>query len=115
MHELSLVQALSALVDAECAERGARAKAVRIAVGELASVEPSLLVLAWEDAAPQHGTLTVDFCAARQTCATCGDVADRQPGSWLRLCPTCGSPLRVSGGDELELVEIDFEEDPVRC
>lgn len=115
MHELSLVQALATLVDAACAERGARAQAVRIAIGELASVEPSLLVLAWESAAPRHGALIVDFCAARQTCAACGDVEDRQPGSWLRLCPTCGAPLRVAGGDELELVEIDFEEAPVRC
>lgn len=115
MHELSLVQALARLVDAECRARGARARAVRVEIGELASVEPALLALAWDCAAPEHGRLLVDHCPARQVCVDCGEVAERQPGSWLRLCPHCESPLRVEGGDELELVEIDFEEQPLPC
>jgi Zn finger protein HypA/HybF involved in hydrogenase expression len=115
MHELSLVQALARLVDDECAERRARARSVRIAVGELESVEPSSLAHAWSAVAERHGELVVDYEPARQVCASCGPILDRQPGSWLRLCPQCGSPLAVEGGRALELVEIDFQPENVPC
>lgn len=109
MHELSIAEELLRL----CGERlaaGERLASVHVAIGELASVEPDLLRFAWQ--AVVAGTchadsrLDIDWHAARQTCRTCGDVADRQPGSWLRLCPQCQQPLQVVGGDELDLLEV---------
>ena len=121
MHELSIASELWRM----CEERRQRARAgpvrhVRVAVGELASLEPELLAHAWEAVVGEGGArLTIDWHPARQTCASCGDVAERQPGSWLRLCPVCWTPLRVVGGSELDLVEIEFvgtpSEEPSAC
>ncbi|MCC6409324.1 MAG: hydrogenase maturation nickel metallochaperone HypA [Planctomycetes bacterium] len=120
MHELSIVEGLLKLVLADRAERGPSdraVRAVRVAIGELASVEPTQLAHAWQSVASEHGELVVEWCRARQVCATCGEVPERQPGSWLRLCPACGDPLRVEGGDELDLVEIEYanENGALRC
>lgn len=118
MHEVSVAEALWRLCQAERDQRApyesSHISRVRIDVGELASVEPTLLALAWQQVASETGEaappLDVRWCAARQTCTACGEVAERQPGSWLRLCPDCNRPLRVEGGDELDLVELEFEE-----
>ena len=77
MHELSIAEALLAL----CRERlqpGDRLVRVRIAVGELASIEPDQLQFAWQavvaDGDHAAAELAIDWHAARQTCGTCGDV-----------------------------------------
>jgi len=78
---------------------------VQVMVGELSSVEPDLLVYAWEAAtkgSPEEGsTLKVLWQPARQNCAACGVVEERAAGTWLRLCPRCDLPLQVVGGDDL--------------
>jgi hydrogenase nickel insertion protein HypA len=115
VHELSIALKLWELCQADRAAHGeASIQSVRIAVGELASVDPKMLEYAWTDVAAGAGVaapaLTIAWCPVRQSCARCGEVAERQAGSWLRLCPTCAEPLRVEGGDELDLLGIDFEE-----
>jgi hydrogenase nickel insertion protein HypA len=112
VHELSIAEALFGL----CRERvpaGERLTIVRIAVGELASIEPDQLQFAWEavTAGGDHAgaRLEVDWRPARQTCATCGEVAERQPGTWLRVCPHCELPLQIDGGHELDLLELEVE------
>lgn len=118
MHEVSVASALWKMCREERDQRAPfesrHIARVRIDVGELASVEPRLLELAWREVAREPGEpaphLEVRACPARQTCTACGEVAERQPGSWLRLCPNCDRPLRVEGGDELDLVELVFEE-----
>jgi hydrogenase nickel incorporation protein HypA/HybF len=103
--------------EATDANGGGRLTSVTVAVGELSAIEPDLLSFAWE-AATAGGSdagskLLVEWHPARQTCAACGVVADRAPGSWLRLCPACGLPLRIEGGDELDVLHVDIsQEDP---
>ncbi|PWB78729.1 MAG: hydrogenase maturation nickel metallochaperone HypA [Holophagae bacterium] len=92
-----------------------RIESVRVAVGELTAVEPELLRFAWEAvvAGGRHAgsTLDVVWCPATQLCSQCGDVKDRAAGSWLRICPACGRPLEVTGGDELDVLELRFTPD----
>jgi hydrogenase nickel incorporation protein HypA/HybF len=115
MHELSLAVEIHRLAREAVAGCGpGQIEIVRIAVGELSAVEPDILGFAWEatvagteDAASR---LDVDFRPARQTCRACGEIADRAPGSWLRLCPRCGDTLIVSGGDDLDVLSVVFEE-----
>lgn len=109
MHELSIAQELMAL----CHQRllpGQQIVRVAVAVGELASVEPELLRFAWQAvvSGTEHVAAEIDITwyPARQHCSDCGEVAERQPGSWLRLCPRCQQPLHVTGGDQLDLVEV---------
>lgn len=91
---------------------GGRLEEVRVAVGELAAIEPDLLRFAWEAvvaAGPDAACrLEVEWRPARQLCASCGEEKPRAAGSWLRLCPDCGQPLQIEGGDELDILHVSF-------
>jgi hydrogenase nickel incorporation protein HypA/HybF len=115
VHEMGLAAEIHRIArDATAGHGLVRLERVRLAVGELAAVEPDLLDFAWKAltaGGPDEGAvLQVDWRRARQTCAACGDVAERAPGSWLRLCPECGGVLHVEGGDELDVLQVVFEE-----
>jgi len=95
------------------ANGGGRLQQARLAVGELSAVEPELLVFAWEavvaDSPDVGSELVIEWRPAVQHCSACGEVKERAEGSWLRLCPDCGLPLQISGGDELDVLQISFE------
>jgi Zn finger protein HypA/HybF involved in hydrogenase expression len=95
------------------AHGGGRLQQARLAVGELSAVEPELLVYAWEavvEDGPDAGAeLVIEWRSADQRCANCGEAKDRASGSWMRLCPDCGMPLEVLGGDELDVLDLSFE------
>jgi hydrogenase nickel incorporation protein HypA/HybF len=115
MHETALAAEILKIARASAAANGGgRLTAVSIVVGELSAVEPSLIAFAWEAVTSgtddAGSTLEVEFRPARQTCRVCGDVPERAAGSWLRLCPRCQEPLRVEGGDELDVARVTFEE-----
>ena len=78
------------------ARGGERLDEVRVAVGELSAVEPELLAFAWEaviaDGPDAGARLDVEWHPARQRCPECGDVVERQPGSWLRCVRTARAP-----------------------
>ncbi len=113
MHELSLATE----VHRACRQRineagGGRLERVSLAVGELSAVEPELLAFAWEavvQGGPDEGALLdVEWRPARQRCESCGDIPERAPGTWLRLCPHCERPLLVEGGGELDILRFSY-------
>jgi hydrogenase nickel incorporation protein HypA/HybF len=91
---------------------GGSLELARVAVGELSAVVPELLEFAWQAVVaegPDSGArLEIEWHPARQLCSRCGELAERQPGSWLRLCPQCSDPLKLEGGQELDLVSLSF-------
>jgi len=95
------------------AHGGGRLQQARLAVGELSAVEPDLLVYAWEaviEESPDTGAeLVIEWHPAIQHCGACGESKDRATGSWMRLCPDCGMPLEVTGGSELDVIDLSFE------
>jgi hydrogenase nickel incorporation protein HypA/HybF len=95
---------------------GGPLESVTVVIGELAAVEPELLEFAWratvEGTTDAQARLFIDWRAARQICSRCGEIRERMPGSWLRLCPRCEEPLAVSGGDELEVRTVAFSDAP---
>ncbi len=116
MHELSLATEIHRTCRATIDARGGgQLDSVRVAIGELAAVEPELLVYAWEavvaDGPDAGARLEVEWHPARQTCPVCGDVKEREPGTWLPICPTCGGPVRVEGGDELDVIDLSYTPD----
>ena len=94
---------------------GGRLERVRLAVGELSAVEPELLVYAWEavvaETSDAAAELEVVWHRANQHCSVCDEAKERSEGSWLRVCPDCGMPLQVDGGDELDILDLTFESD----
>ncbi len=116
VHEMSIALEIQRVCRDAVRQHGAgRIESVRVAVGELTAIEPDLLRFAWEavvaDGPHAGSTLEVVWCPAIQRCSTCGDVKDRTAGSWLRICPACGRPLEVKGGDELDVLELRFTPD----
>ena len=115
MHETGLVAEIHRIARAVADEHGGGPlESVTVAVGDLAAVEPPLLEFAWRaavDGGKDDGAvLLVEWERARQDCPNCGEVPERAPGSWLRLCPRCGEPLRVTGGDALDVLRVVFTE-----
>jgi len=115
VHEIGLAAEIHRIARAVADDNGGGPlEAVTVAVGDLAAVEPPLLEFAWravvEGTADAGAALIVEWERARQDCAACGEIAGRAPGSWLRLCPTCGEPLRVTGGDALDVLRVAFSD-----
>ena len=111
MHEMGIaLEVLRVCREVAEANGGGRIERVRMDIGELAAIEPDLLMFAWEAATsdgPDAGaTLEVSWHPAVQRCATCGETKSRSEGSWLRICPDCGMPLEVSGGDQLDVIDV---------
>ncbi len=113
MHELSIAMALYEACKKEPHRPEEFLVEVRVLIGEFAGVQPDLLEFAWKACireTPDEGaTLEIQYEVARQVCDQCGPVGERQPGSWLRLCPHCGCPLRIEGGHELDIIALCFE------
>jgi hydrogenase nickel incorporation protein HypA/HybF len=115
MHETAIaLEILRASQEAVAQHGGGKLVRVKVAVGELAAVEPELLRYAWEAAtagtSAAGAQLEVAFCPAVQRCPSCGPVP-REPGAWVPLCLSCGAPLLVEGGTELDLLQVEFEPD----
>jgi hydrogenase nickel incorporation protein HypA/HybF len=113
MHEMSIATEIYRLSREAMEEGGGvRLESVAVAVGDRTGVEPELLSFAWEALTTGTGdagaTLEVEWHPARQLCENCGEVAERAPGSWLRLCPRCEGVLRLEGGDQLDLLRVSF-------
>jgi hydrogenase nickel incorporation protein HypA/HybF len=112
MHELGLAHDVLRACAAEV-PAAARLTRVRLAVGDLAAVEPELLRFGWQavtEGGPHAGSaLEIEWRPARQVCEACGEVPERAAGSWLRLCPHCERPLRIEGGQELDVLDLTYE------
>jgi Zn finger protein HypA/HybF involved in hydrogenase expression len=96
--------------------RGGPLDSVTVAIGDLAIIDPDLLESAWKTivagSADAGARLIIDWRAAKQICPRCGEIRERVPGSWLRLCPHCEEPLAISGGDERDVRTITFSDGP---
>jgi hydrogenase nickel incorporation protein HypA/HybF len=113
MHELGIATEVHRLCRARLARLGAvRLERVTLRVGELAAVETDLLRYAWEAAVAggpdAAAVLEVEWCPARQVCDACGTAMARAAHAWIPSCPRCGGPLRIEGGQELDLLEFSY-------
>ena len=118
MHETGIaVEVLHGALKAAVEELGGNSAIklvkVRVAVGELSSVDPELLKHAWEavveDSAHCGAQLDVRWCPVDRMCPSCNESNQSADGSWLQICPDCHGPLAVEGGCELDLESVEFE------
>ena len=111
MHELSLIQALFAEVEAQLAPHaGATVLALHVRVGELAGVDPELFRSAYEVCRSGGRLATAElellFEPAEWKCSAC--QLDIARGSVL-ACFSCGAPARLARGGGIFLDRIEAE------
>lgn len=111
MHEYSIVDLL--IDSATRHAREARATSVtklRVSIGELAGVDPSLLKKAFdtfrERTICERAELEIARIPAAWECDRCASPISR--GSLL-ACPACGSAAKLATGGELFLDRVEME------
>jgi hydrogenase nickel incorporation protein HypA/HybF len=113
MHEMGIAMEIHRCCREAAREHGlGRIAKVRLKVGDLAAVEPDLIKFAWRavihDGPDMGAELEIVWIPATQFCSECNELKNRSEGSWLRLCPDCGLPLIVEGGDELDILDFEY-------
>lgn len=116
MYELSVAQELYCSSRARADEIGARElEVVRVAVGELAGVDPELLAAAWKfvtaESADENARMEIVRVDARQVCPQCGTVPERKLNVYPGYCEGCRCHMRIENGDQIELLEIRFQQE----
>ena len=111
MYELNLAQELYCRSRARADESGARElELVRVGVGELAGVSPSLLRSAWRfvisETADETCRLVIETIRGRQVCPQCGARPAENPPQHLACCEHCKCHMRIESGGGVELLEI---------
>lgn len=116
MHELSIARALLAQCESAVIRAGRRPhelRSVRVRLGELAGVDGDPLRFAWDALCRTRGIEAVLDLRPRPAglvCADCGPAERPEALGWLRICPRCGAPLRVEGGDGIVLESLELED-----
>ena len=114
MHEQSLVRNLLNQVDQIRCQNGAqRVAEIRVEMGPLSGVEPSLLASAFDHLSVgdtvKSASLVIDQVALLAICSSC--QAEFEVQNFYFRCPTCGGNVKVVQGDEFLLVSISLESD----
>ena len=112
MHEQSLVRALLKQVEAVRLQHDGRTVSeVRVEMGPLSGVEPLLLATAFEQLVPQSpaagAALVIDEVALWAECTSCS--REFEVRDFVFRCPTCGGSVKVTRGDEFQLVSVSLK------
>ncbi len=124
MHEYGLVQDVVGLVLRRTSDAGdARVASVRIEVGEFLVASRESLETAFEvltrGTRLEGSRLEISEVPGRAVCEACGfegggsDLGEAlsEPPALL-LCPVCASPLRVTSGAGMALVDVQLQNRP---
>ena len=112
MHEQSLVRALLNQVDAVRLQHDGRTVSeVRVEMGPLSGVEPLLLATAVEqlvsESSAAGATLVIDEVPLLAECASCRQEFTVR--DYVFRCPTCDGNVKVTRGDEFQLVSVSLQ------
>jgi hydrogenase nickel incorporation protein HypA/HybF len=114
MHELSIAESIMELARRHVPE-GARLKAVRVRFGPMRGIEPQAMQWAWQGVQMTGGGAARIGLKLEQTpwtlrCGQCGH--EWQDERIVAVCRQCGlEAVRPVGGDELQLVSIEVDDD----
>ncbi|MBL6704609.1 MAG: hydrogenase maturation nickel metallochaperone HypA [Planctomycetaceae bacterium] len=112
MHEASLVRALLTQVGKLLTgHNGATVEVVRVEIGPLSGVEPTLVEIAFQqqvDATPCCGaTLKIKEVPLTAVCRDCSNEFNIE--SFRFQCIACGSnQVRITHGDEFRLLDVEL-------
>jgi hydrogenase nickel insertion protein HypA len=111
VHEYSLVQALLHRIEREARARDATGvRRVSVRIGGMGGVEPALFATAFAQGRVgticERAELELKTEEVRWECEACG--CEITMGGAL-VCPACGGPARLTGGDALVLECLELE------
>lgn len=111
-NEIAIAEELYRAARAHVEEHGAvRLEGVKVAVGELLRANPVLLRAAWgfvvQESVDAGSQIDVQVRSAHYRCTHCGDVPHLDH-VLPRFCPVCHRAVQVTGGSELQLLQVDF-------
>lgn len=114
MHEQSIVRTLLKQVDEIRRQHDAEhVSEVRVEVGPLGGIEPSLLAIAFEQLAPASrvagAKFVIDEVALLARCNSCG--LEFEVKDFVFRCQACGKNVRVVRGEEFQLVSVSLQND----
>lgn len=113
MHEVSLIESVVALVEAERRKQDfSRVCLIRLKLGVLGHAEPDALRFCFD--AVTRGTiadgarLDIEIVPGKGWCSTCSRTMPLEER--FAACPLCGcAPLLMTAGDELRVSEMEVE------
>lgn len=120
MHEQSLVKMLLQQVETirlknsagsvkEAPTEEIRVEEIRVEVGPLSGVEPTLLHSAYErltEAEPSRARLVIDEVPLTAQCKECDQEFEVQ--EFVFQCPRCQGNVRVTRGDQMQLASVSL-------
>jgi len=119
MHELSIATNIIEIAEAQARAHGSNSiRTIKLRLGEFTTIVRDALEFSFEVARQgtlaEHATLEIETLPLAARCAKCGPV--EQPAQEVCLmCPTCGLPLEIVSGEELQVEYIELDECAVRC
>lgn len=115
MHELSLMEGIFSRAETALAPYGAvKVNSLTVRIGPLANIMPTAFDFAFEALSKGNvfdgARLIVEHLPISARCQGCGREFDSQ--ALPLICPGCaGREVMVTGGDEVYLANIDFNEE----
>ncbi len=111
MHEMSLMEELLRIAEAEAQDRNARVEGIVLEVGRLAGVEVDALRFAFEalqaGTAAEGAVLEIDEPEGQGWCDACERTWPLE--ARYDPCPRCGAaPLALRAGRELRIKALDL-------
>ncbi|MCR4432597.1 MAG: hydrogenase maturation nickel metallochaperone HypA [Caldiserica bacterium] len=115
MHEFSLMESVIRIVkEASESNRLARITSITLVVGKLSGVNIEALRFAFEalkneESLIQEAVLEIEEKEGQGKCSVCDKIVP--VWHYDLLCPDCGMPMQVAGGDEFYVKSITGERD----
>ena len=113
MHELMLAESVIGIIEAAAKQApGRRVVRVRLALGQLAHVEPEALLYCCElvgrDSVAAQAEYLVERTPGQAWCMPCAQTV-ALPGP-IEPCPLCGAyQLTITGGQDMRVIDIELE------
>lgn len=114
MHEMSVAQNIVEIVEQHLPdEPNVKVASVRIRIGELSGIVPDSLEFCFSaittNTALDGARLSMEFVPIQIHCKSCHETTTLT--TLIFMCTTCGnSDLEITGGNELQVVEIELED-----
>ncbi len=113
MHEAAIAQGvLDLAIRTALQNGGGRINRIKLRLGEFRGVVREALEFSFEvmkrGTLAEQAELEVETVKLRVTCVQCGEC-ECSPRDYNFFCPSCGDPLQIIAGREMQMEYVDME------